>query len=184
MRALAFAAFFALASTTASARPPPLYVDAEEPAFDADGGVPGSPSPTLIKADGTKVATPAVEGQTGYQSVQFSADHRRAGWIVLKKLVCCSAALGIVVFKDDKIERVVDETCLRGWTFRKGGSQIAYHAETCHFSNGPFFVLLDVTTGKTLDTYSIEFIHDDTEWDGATLPADAPVWVRDVFAAR
>lgn len=183
MNALALVVFFILVPLSGGARTP-LYAGVEDTAFDSDDGDPGSVSPTLIKVGGKKITAPAVEEETGYQDVQFSADRKRAGWIVRKKLFCCSAPLGIVIFKGDRIERVIDETCLRGWMFRDGGSRIAYEAEPCHLSSGPFFVLLDVATGKRLDHYSIDFIRDDVEWDRVTLPHDAPAWVSDFFSPR
>jgi hypothetical protein len=155
------------------------YTSVEPSSFDPDDGAPGPVTPTLAKTNGRKITAPAIKGQTGFRDVQISDDHTRAGWLALKKNVCCSIPFAIVVFRHDRIERVItEETCLPRWTFRDGGARIAYRAETCHFSSGPWFGLIDVATGKTLAEFGFESA-EENGW-GTELPDDAPAWVREL----
>lgn len=157
------------------------YIGVTPAQHDSTLGEPGPVTPTLIKANGETIAAPAIENQIGFDSVQFSADHTRVAWSVLRKNDCCSIPIAFVVFKDDRIERVITEgTCLPKWAFRNGGSRIAYLAETCHFSWGPWFGLVDLASGKLVKRYSFRYSPDD-DASFEFLPKDAPAWVHGLF---
>lgn len=84
----------------------------------------------------------------------------------------------LVIFKGDKIERVIDEQeCVFGWTFRNNGAEIAYDLDTLHFSSGKNATLRDVVSGKRLASYGLQRV--DGEIPAAALK-QAPPWVQEI----
>ena len=86
--------------------------------------------------------------------------------------------LKLVIFKGDKIERVIDDGIgVFGWTFEKNGAEVAYYRDTLYFSTGKGAVLRDIASGKQLATFGLHRV--DGEIPATTLER-APLWVRQI----
>ena len=154
------------------------YVGVEPEGFTLDLGPVQSTDLTLRKSDGQVIAAPWLDEQLGFESVQISPDHRRVGWIVLKKNVCCADPVGLVIFTGDRIERVLDQ-CITRWMFGSAGSVITYWTEPCHNASAAQFIMMDTATGQWIAHYEFDYqILNDTDGE---LPADAPDWVRKLY---
>jgi hypothetical protein len=163
----------AFGSAVASAQ---TYV-AFEPAESNSQRYPGEPVvPSLITQDGAKTIAPQVDEQVGFKSVQISSDHKRVGWVA--RTTDAAFPSKLIIFKGNKIERVIDELCIDKWAFRHGGSQVIYAAEACHYFSGISITLVDVASGRQLAGFVVER---DVETDEPLNLKQLPRWVGGFF---
>lgn len=154
------------------------YVAFAPQALALDEGPPAFATITLSKSDGRTVALPWVDEQTGFRDLRISPDGKRVGWVTLKHNICCSDPIGMVVFADDGIERVIDG-CISNWRFGTAGSVITFWTEPCHNASTAQFIMMDTATGQWIAEYHFDYqVLDDTD---GKLPADAPGWVHELY---
>ena len=124
--------------------PAQTYSSFEPPDSDAVSGIPHL---SIWKVNGEVLTAPLLPDQVAYSDVKMSPDRQRIGWLALtpSKGTSYPIPTRLVIFKGDKIERVIDgEACVFGWTFRNCGAEVAYFLETLHFSTGKKAVLSDM----------------------------------------
>ena len=94
---------------------------------------------------------------------------------------CCTSypvPLKLVIFKGDKIERVIDgDSGVFSWTFENSDKEVAYVEDTLHFSTGKRATLRDIASGKQIATFGLERVDGEIP---ASVLAHAPGWVQQI----
>lgn len=154
------------------------YSAIDPPNTNSDIG--GVPRLSILKTDGSAVAAPRFRGQVGFSGVHISVDGHRIGWLALMPNCCTSypVPLKLVIFKGDKIERVIDEGIgVFDWTFENDDTRVAYVEDTLHFSTGKSAALRDIASGKEIARFGLERVDGEIP---ASVLVHAPTWVQKI----
>lgn len=124
----------------------------------ASGGDADEPTTVaLVKSDGRRIDAPRLKGQATFARVGIEQNGRRAAWILQAPSQPGGAAtLGLVIFRNDRIERVIRaDDCIFGWDFARDGTAVSYETGARHFSDARFLYLRDIASGRLLARYEI-----------------------------
>jgi hypothetical protein len=128
----------------------------------------------VVSSDGREVVVPKERDQQGAEEIQLSDDHKTVGWLVEYPNCCTSypIPMTVVLYRDGRIiRRLENGRAIFRWAFLKGEKQVAYFSDTVHSNLAPECVLVDVATGKTVESW---------KRDEGPLPAWTKIFAEDV----
>jgi hypothetical protein len=135
---------------------------------DSDGRV------HVVGGSGREVVLAKEKGQESVEAPIVAGDGRTVGWQVNFPNCCTSypIPLTLVIYRNGRIRRRLGNGMgVFQWRFLKAGEQVAYITDTVHGNLAPKCTLVDVGTGRTLETWQ--------RGDG-DLPPWAAVFAGDV----
>ncbi len=123
----------------------------------------------IVTADDQDETVPPEKGQDGIENVRVAEDGHTAGWLVNLWASCCvsySIPVRMVLWRDGGVIRRIDShQAIFGWTFLRGGKEVAFHTAPLHGSEVYDCSRVDVQTGRELGEWSM------------TQKTPAPDWV-------
>jgi len=133
-----------------------------------------------VTADGRDRLIPKEKDQEGAEKIQVAADGKTVGWLVESSACCVSypVPLELVLWRNGRIlRRVHPGMAVWSWAFLENGNKVAFRMSPLHGGWSGECVLLDTSSGKTLDSWDhpVDANGNDTEGD-----SEEPGWVSQI----